>query len=167
MSYTTQQPYAQNGMSVSGGNRNARNLPYNSNGEREWSSGLFDCLEDPVTFIAGWFLPCIVYGKNKTRMEALEQGAPHAQGGELLGSDTITYGALHFCGVGWVLGMANRSATRAHYKIEGDAVSDCLLSTFCFPCALTQQSREIELEEQSLGHAGGGMSQFVQNPPRK
>lgn len=48
-SYTTQQPYGTQGMSINGGNRNAKNLPFNVNGEREWSVGIFDCLEDPIT----------------------------------------------------------------------------------------------------------------------
>lgn len=167
MSYTNQQPYGTQSMSVNGGNRNAKNLPFNADGEREWSTGIFDCVEDPLTFVTGWFLPCLVYGKNKTRLEALQAGAPHPTGGEILGNDTIIYGALHCCALGWVFGMANRAATREHYKIEGNAVNDCLLSAFCAPCALTQQSREIELEEQSLGHAGGGMAQFIANPPKK
>jgi Cys-rich protein (TIGR01571 family) len=45
----------------------------------------------------------------------------------------------------------NRSDVRAHYSIRGDTPVDCLSSTFCRPCALTQESREIELEENSFG----------------
>lgn len=46
---TTQQPLAQPGMSLGGGNRNAKNVPFNASGERDWSFGLFECFEDPMT----------------------------------------------------------------------------------------------------------------------
>ncbi|EJD39584.1 PLAC8-domain-containing protein [Auricularia subglabra TFB-10046 SS5] len=152
-------------MSITGGNRNVKGLPFNASGEREWSHGLFDCFEDPMTCLFAWFLPCTIYGKNKTRLQALEAGAPHPQGGELLGEDTITYAALNFCcGFGWIVGMTNRTATRTRYKITGSDGEDCFLSCCCAPCALTQQSRELELEEQSLGHPGGGMAGFGAAP---
>ncbi|KZV93024.1 PLAC8-domain-containing protein [Exidia glandulosa HHB12029] len=164
-SVTNQQPVAQPAMNAGpGGSRNAKNIPYNASGEREWSFGLFECFEDPMTCLFAWFLPCTIYGKNKTRLQALASGAPHPQGGELVGEDTITYAALNCCcGLGWVVGMTNRAETRARYKIVGGAGDDCFLSCCCAPCALTQQSREIELEEQSLGHPGGGMSGFANN----
>ncbi|KAH7101721.1 hypothetical protein BKA62DRAFT_703012, partial [Auriculariales sp. MPI-PUGE-AT-0066] len=57
--------------------------------------------------------------------------------------------------------MSNRAATRARYRIAGDGGSDCFSSCCCAPCALTQESRELELEEQALGHAGGGFATMV------
>jgi Cys-rich protein (TIGR01571 family) len=36
------------------------------------------------------------------------------------------------------------------YGIRGDVIGDCLASCLCNPCALTQERREIELEEESL-----------------
>jgi Cys-rich protein (TIGR01571 family) len=44
----------------------------------------------------------------------------------------------------------NRSETRMRYGIRGDVIGDCLASWLCNPCALTQERREIELEEESL-----------------
>ena len=42
-----QQPMATMGMNVpNGGNRNAKNLPFDRNGEREWSNGLCGCGSD-------------------------------------------------------------------------------------------------------------------------
>jgi len=114
------------------------------------------------SFIVSWFAPCVMYGKNKTRREALEQtGRPHAEGGEILGNDTITYAALNCFGCGWILGMSNREATRGRYRIDGDSASDCFLSCCCAPCSLTQESRELELEEQALGATGGGFSSLM------
>jgi len=47
--------------------------------------------------------------------------------------------------------MMNRSTIRSRYNIRGDGCSDCLTSFCCTCCQLVQESREIELEEQSLG----------------
>jgi len=153
------QPQANPGMTVAGGNLNSKNVPLDGNGERDFSFDLFGCLDDPMTCIFAWFLPCTIYGKNKSRLEHLQQGQVHPDGGEILGPDTITYGALTFCcQLGWIIGMQNREAIRQRYHIRGDPATDCLLSWACAPCTLTQQSREIELEEQSLGALGGGMA---------
>jgi len=153
---TQQQPGAIPTMSVNnagGGNRNALNKPFAADGAREWSYGVFDCFSDASTFVLGWFCPCVVFSQNKTRLEHLDRtGTPHPAGGDGLGGDCVTYGALAVCcGLGWVLQIGTRAATRRRYQLQGDSVSDILCSCFCVPCALTQESREIALEEQSLG----------------
>ncbi|KAF4616436.1 hypothetical protein D9613_008221 [Agrocybe pediades] len=157
MSYT-QQPVANPGMSVGGGNRNAKNLPVDANG-RDWSSGIFECVEDPITFVVAWFAPCVVYGQNRTRYEQLVQhGSPDPQQRDLLNSPNlvnnhcITHGLLHcFCAAGFVMQFLQRGPTRERYNIRGSPAEDFVLSCFCSPCELTQESREIALEEQSFG----------------
>ena len=63
-----QQPQAVPQMTtVSGGNRNARNLPLDANGERDWSNGLCSCFGDFGTCCVACWCPCIVYGQNKVR----------------------------------------------------------------------------------------------------
>jgi PLAC8 family len=39
---------------------------------------------------------------------------------------------------------------RERYAIRGHVVKDYLASYFCTPCALTQERREVELEEASF-----------------
>ena len=46
--------------------------------------------------------------------------------------------------------VGNRANVRTRYSIRGDALGDCLTSWCCQPCALTQERREIELEENSF-----------------
>jgi len=46
--------------------------------------------------------------------------------------------------------IGGRSDIRTRYNIRGGAVEDCLTSCFCDPCSLTQERREIELEENSF-----------------
>ncbi|KAJ7459857.1 PLAC8-domain-containing protein [Mycena latifolia] len=155
-----QQPRATQPMQA-GGSRNAKNLPL-VDGQREWSNGVFDCLADPLTCLVSWFLPCVSYGRNRARYQALENGAVSKDPMEgVIGNDTIMYGVAQCFGCGGLVGMGGRQLTRARYSIQGDGATDCLLACCCAPCSLTQESRELELEEQSLGHAGAGFSMFM------
>ena len=43
-----------------------------------------------------------------------------------------------------------RSEARERYGIRGDTYGDCLTAWCCRPCSLTQERREIELEEGSV-----------------
>ncbi|KAH6914515.1 PLAC8-domain-containing protein [Coprinopsis sp. MPI-PUGE-AT-0042] len=148
MSYQAQAP-----MTVQGGNRNSKNVPMTAEG-RAWSNSLFSCLEEPVTFIVSCFAPCVVYGRVKHRYEYLEAKgmADPTEGGELITNDTIMHGAANCCALGFIFQMGNRQNIRTRYNVQGDSVMDLLTSCCCAPCALTQESREIELEEESLGH---------------
>lgn len=46
--------------------------------------------------------------------------------------------------------MGSRTDIRSHYEIRGESTDDCLASLFCHSCALTQEGRELELEEKSF-----------------
>ena len=46
--------------------------------------------------------------------------------------------------------MGSRSDVRARYNVRGGAAGDCLASLCCHVCALTQERREIELEESTF-----------------
>ncbi|KAJ6615177.1 hypothetical protein B0H10DRAFT_2220671 [Mycena sp. CBHHK59/15] len=134
--YKAQQPMPTQGMQVAaGGNRNAMNKPYDSDGKREWSNGLCGCFEACGTFCYAWWCPCIVHGKNKQRLRHLaEQGSPHPEGGSCCNGSCWGHCCLtSFTGLGFILQAINRGETRSR------------------PCDLTQVSREIELEEQSFG----------------
>jgi Cys-rich protein (TIGR01571 family) len=48
------------------------------------------------------------------------------------------------------LQIRTREDIRERYSIRGDAIGDCVASWCCRPCALTQERREIELEENSF-----------------
>ncbi|KAJ7644133.1 PLAC8-domain-containing protein [Roridomyces roridus] len=157
-----QQPHATQPMSAAGGNRNANNVPM-VDGQREWSHGIFDCLADPLTCLVSWFLPCVSYGRINARYQALEvNGVVSKDPMEgIISNESIMYGVAHCFGCGGLVGMGGRQMVRSRYAIRGDQASDCLLACCCAPCSLTQQSREIELEEQSLGHPGAGLSMFM------
>ncbi|KAF8885344.1 PLAC8-domain-containing protein [Infundibulicybe gibba] len=137
-----------------GGNRNAKNLPTDSNG-REWSNGLCSCCDEAGTCALALCCSCVLYGRNKQRLNHLNQsGAPHPNGGGLFSSDCCIHAAAVSCGLGWITQCFTRSSVRSRYHIKGGVLSDCCTALFCAPCDLVQEAREIELEEQSLG-AGG------------
>ena len=46
--------------------------------------------------------------------------------------------------------VATRKEIRARYRICADQYDDHFASLFCHTCALTQERREIELEEGSF-----------------
>ncbi len=46
--------------------------------------------------------------------------------------------------------VATRKEIRARYRIRADQYDDHFASLFCHTCALTQERREIELEEGSF-----------------
>ncbi|KAF7314365.1 hypothetical protein MKEN_00909200 [Mycena kentingensis (nom. inval.)] len=160
MAYT-QQPHATKPMSA-GGNRNAMNLPM-VDGQREWSHGVFDCLADPLTCVVSWFLPCVTYGRNRARYNALEQNGTVSNDPMegVISNETIMYGVAQCFGCGGLIGMGGRAQTRGRYSIKGDGATDCLLACCCAPCSLTQESRELELEEQSLNHPGASFNMFM------
>ncbi|KAF8318699.1 PLAC8-domain-containing protein [Clavulina sp. PMI_390] len=149
-----QQPMGTPMMAVNGGNRNALNKPIKSNGQREWSHGVFDCFGACGTCFFSWCCPCFQYGKNSSRLKHLNsQGAPHPSGGDCCNSDCMTYGALVYCGCPCLVHMGMRKDIRGRYNIEGGGGNDFLCTWCCIPCVLTQESRELELEEKSLiGH---------------
>jgi len=134
-----------------GGNRNARDCPVGLDGKRGWSFGLFTCFSRCGLCCLSTWCPCIVYNKNKQRVHSLQvQGTPLPGGGETFDGYCIIYGWLAVLGYGWIMQIRPREEIRQRYGIRGGPFTDCLASQCCNPCALTQERREIELEENSL-----------------
>ncbi|KAF8960431.1 PLAC8 family-domain-containing protein [Flammula alnicola] len=134
-----------------GGNRNAMNMPVDHDG-REWSHGICSCMSDCGICCKATFLPCIVYGKNKHRYEHLNStGTPDpAHGGGCCSGSCLSYGIFSICGLGFLFQMTNRGHVRRRYNIKGGGCNDCCTSFWCAPCELVQESRELELEENSF-----------------
>ncbi|TFK61547.1 hypothetical protein BDN72DRAFT_778108 [Pluteus cervinus] len=166
-----QQPQPTMGMSIQpggGGNRNSKNLPYDAQGLREWSFEIFECCGDSETCLAALFCPCIVHSANEKRIQYLETHGTYdpEHGGPWCSDNCWDYicktGVAIFCGccsgglacccrMPCLMQISPRQHVRARYNIVGTASTDCVGAVCCSSCALTQESRELELEEMSLG----------------
>ncbi|KAH9046620.1 PLAC8 family-domain-containing protein, partial [Lactarius hengduanensis] len=136
---------------VAGGNRNALNREVGTDGRRDWSHGLFDCTAECAVCCWAMWCPCVVYSKNKRRLLYLQnRGIPLPGGGQRFNDDCCIYGCLLIPGYAWVLQIGTRADIRARYSIRGSSMDDCLTSWCCHSCSLTQERREIELEENSF-----------------
>ncbi|KAH8818610.1 PLAC8 family-domain-containing protein [Flagelloscypha sp. PMI_526] len=136
---------------TAGGSRNAKGLPISSDG-REWSHGLFDCFGDCSTCMMAWCCPCVVYAQTKRRLSYLQKHDkpdPEAVGGCCSGA-CWGYAALStLLGLSCILQMNTRSTMRERYSVRGDGCGDCLTAFCCTSCGLTQEHREVLLEEES------------------
>ncbi|KAL8286909.1 hypothetical protein RQP46_003915 [Phenoliferia psychrophenolica] len=125
-------------------------------GSGDFTSGLFDC--DGGAFCLSYCCPCIVFGRNRERYDALAQGTPLKPGQvEDFGTSTLVFLAVHcFTGVGSVfLELIQRGAVRNRYGINGSVGEDALLSCCCMPCSQQQQARELHSEEAGTFPAVG------------
>ncbi|OAX35842.1 hypothetical protein K503DRAFT_745344 [Rhizopogon vinicolor AM-OR11-026] len=103
--------------------------------------------------------PCLVYGKNRQRLDHLEENdEPDPEhGGSGVGVDCCMHVAMNICcGLGWVLQLGERGSLRSHRHIAGSPVNDCLTAFFCTPCQLTQESRELAEEETATANGERG-----------
>jgi len=136
---------------VVGGDKNANNRPIGADGKRDWSFGLFNCSARCNLCCWATFCPCVVYGENRQRLRNLQQqGAPLPGGGGRTNDYCCIYAALVPTLYAWILHIPSRGETRDRYGVRGDVYTDCLTAWLCKPCSLTQERREIELEESSL-----------------
>jgi len=128
------------------------------NGSAEWHTGLLGCLGAVDICCLACVCPCVQYSQNNRRLRALDTtGQPLRRGdgaGGMDGDGCVTYGLLTVVGCwGWVLGRGLRGSIRERYNIPGSAGEDCLTTFLCPPCALTQESLELAMEERRLRNA--------------
>jgi len=149
---TYKQPQPTPAMTVTG-HRNPMNVPIEQDGRRDWSNGLCDYFGVCGTCCLSCWCPCITYSRNKHRYDHLNtQGSPDPErGGGYCNPDCAIHGMLTFVGYSFVMQFMLRGNIRERYKIKGSPWRDCCAAMWCTPCELTQESRELELEEASYG----------------
>jgi len=138
-------------MSVDG-NKNALDRPIGRDGMREWSYDLLDCFPACGLCCFATWCPCMVYSRNRQHLRNLQiEGIPLPPGNErMIDAYCCIYSGLLVLLYGSTLQIGTRREIRARYRIRADHCDDCLVSAFCHPCALTQERREMELEESSF-----------------
>ncbi|KAF9021715.1 hypothetical protein BDP27DRAFT_1159481, partial [Rhodocollybia butyracea] len=130
--------------------------PVDLRGKRDWISGLFGCHagddHELDTWCTACLCPCLIYGRNKTRMDHLaNRGSPEPDGGTA-GGACVAYGLSFLLGVvpGCAMQIPLRATIRDRYSIDGTSVGDFGASICCYSCALTQEHIELTAEEHSF-----------------
>ncbi|KAL5761448.1 hypothetical protein ACOSP7_017712 [Xanthoceras sorbifolium] len=103
--------------------------------EGQWSTGLYDCCDDPSNCLMTLFCPCITFGQIA---EIVDRGnlSCKIQG--------LVYHAMSRIGCGWLYAGVYRSKLRQHWSLPEAPCSDMLLHCFCCVCSLTQEYRELK-----------------------
>ncbi|KAK0495554.1 PLAC8 family-domain-containing protein [Armillaria luteobubalina] len=146
--YVTQQPEPLNAMAT---DKYAKSVEDGTPKQTKWSRNLFHVWGDFRSCVSACFCPCITFGQNADRIEHLQRtNDPHPDpfGGSCSDSCCIYAACLPFCGTACGIQAQNRRAVRGRYGIDGHIVKDCFVSTCCYSCELTQESRQIALEER-------------------
>ncbi|KAI8901413.1 PLAC8 family-domain-containing protein [Globomyces pollinis-pini] len=105
-----------------------------SGSSRQFRTGLFDCAKtgNSATCLFALFCPCIVFGHNNSLLH-----------NRSISSNTLYYLLAGFGGCSACLGAKHRTEIRLTRNIVGSEVEDCLIHSFCHPCALTQEHSEL------------------------
>ncbi|KAJ4485311.1 PLAC8 family-domain-containing protein [Lentinula aciculospora] len=155
------------------GSRNARKKPVDLRGKRDWNSTLCGCHagddHEIDTCCTACFCPCILFGRNKTRMDHLANHNSPEPTGDTNGEACAVHGittSLSLLG-GCILQIPLRATIRDRYSIAGSCLGDCCTSIFCYPCALTQEHIEISGEEHSFPRGVGGSSGIYYDDPKR
>ncbi|WZN63026.1 hypothetical protein HKI87_06g45710 [Chloropicon roscoffensis] len=103
----------------------------------EWSTGLWSCCDDCEVCCIGYFIPSILYGKNKERIEGPGNFWP----------DCCAFALIHyFCScAASCLSYSSRMSVRKAYNLKAQPCGDCCVHCFCLTCALCQEARELKL----------------------
>ncbi|CBI27048.3 hypothetical protein VitviT2T_000256 [Vitis vinifera] len=103
--------------------------------EGQWSTGLWDCSEDPSNCFITCFCPCITLGRVA---EIIDRGTPSCRVSGLI------YYALGAVGCGWLFAGTYRSKLRAMFSLPEAPCGDLLVHCCCCVCALCQEYRELK-----------------------
>ncbi|XP_053545958.1 cornifelin homolog A-like [Bombina bombina] len=89
-----------------------------------WGTEVTECCDDMGICLCGTFVPCILACR--------------------VAADFGECCCLPFIG-GGVLAM--RTGIRERYRIPGTICDDCICLTFCYPCAICQMARELDMRK--------------------
>ncbi|TFK35988.1 PLAC8 family-domain-containing protein [Crucibulum laeve] len=152
LGFITRQPNGTPAMSLNpvGGNRNVKNLPVKHEG-RSWSYSLFGCFNECGICLVALCCPWSVHTRIEQRFEHLQHynASDPENGGPFWTRACAAEALITSMGGGWVLHMLSRREMRQRYSIRGNELWDIFVSFLCGPCELTQEAREIGLEEES------------------
>ncbi|XP_076935709.1 uncharacterized protein LOC143602515 [Bidens hawaiensis] len=107
----------------------------------EWSTGLFDCMDDPENAIITLCCPCVTFGQIAER---IDNGRTSCE------SAGCIYTGIALCiAMPCIYSCTYRTKLRNHYGLYETPASDCITHLCCENCALCQDYRELNY---SLGN---------------
>ncbi|XP_059664536.1 protein PLANT CADMIUM RESISTANCE 4-like [Cornus florida] len=105
-------------------------------GDMGWSTGLFDCMDDPNNAIATAFFPCVTFGQIA---EIVDNGHTSC------GTSGLLYGLIAaFIGLPCIMSCTYRTKLRSRYGLVESPGPDWVTHFFCEWCALCQEYRELQ-----------------------
>ncbi|KAI3733805.1 hypothetical protein L6452_13261 [Arctium lappa] len=101
-----------------------------------WSTSLFECFDDPQTFIITFFAPCVTFGQIAEMVD---------RGRASVGMYAALYFLImYFTGCGCLLSAYFRIKMSHIYRLPDDPLINILIHLLCEPCALCQEYRELQ-----------------------
>uniref|UniRef100_A0A7N0UB97 Uncharacterized protein n=1 Tax=Kalanchoe fedtschenkoi TaxID=63787 RepID=A0A7N0UB97_KALFE len=100
-----------------------------------WTTGLFDCCDDPSNALITFCVPCVTFGQ---AAEIIDEGS----------SSCATHATFYSCvwfliGCPCLLSCSYRTKLRARYQLVETPAPDWLTHFLCELCALCQMHREL------------------------
>ncbi|XP_022874039.1 protein PLANT CADMIUM RESISTANCE 12-like [Olea europaea var. sylvestris] len=115
--------------------------------EGNWSTGLYDCLDDRSNCVKTFFCPCITMGQI---IEIIDRGTTPSQIG------CGIYTALHMVHCTWLYTSNYRSKLRALFNLQEAPCADFVVHCCCCVCGICQEYRELKNRgvDPSIGWEG-------------
>ncbi|XP_068307593.1 uncharacterized protein [Pyrus communis] len=117
-------------------------------GTEQWSSELFDCMDDPMNALTTAFVPCLTFGQIA---EVIDNGTSSCA------TSGLFYGLIaSFIGIPFIMSCTYRTKLRSKYNLIESPAPDWVTHLFCEPCALCQEYRELQVRgiDPSIGWIG-------------
>nr|XP_043614137.1 protein PLANT CADMIUM RESISTANCE 5-like [Erigeron canadensis] len=130
---------------------------------QEWSTGLFDCFDDPENALVTLCFPCVTFGQIAEIVDS---------GQTLCATSGVIYGLI--ASFSWMLvcivSCSYRTKLRNRYGLLETPGPDWLVHLFCEHCALCQEYRELKNRhlDPSLGWNGNlskNQQMTIMTPP--
>ncbi|KAF3792549.1 hypothetical protein EJ110_NYTH08454 [Nymphaea thermarum] len=119
-----------------------------------WTTGLFDCFDDPSNALITLFFPCVTFGQVAEILDNGQTSRLHAliawtelvflQMVAACATSAMMYTLIACCfGVPWILSCTYRTKLRAKYGLMESPAPDWIIHCFCDWCAICQEYREL------------------------
>ncbi|KAM6593649.1 hypothetical protein CsatA_001352 [Cannabis sativa] len=113
-----------------------------------WSTGLFDCMDDPMNAAVTAIFPCITFGQVA---EIIDNGATSCS------TSGVMYGLVaFFIGIPCIMSCTYRTKLRNKFGLLETPAPDWVTHFLCDCCAICQEYRELQIRgfDPSIGWQG-------------